>query len=273
LEARIAGLAADQHDVVALWQLRGLGMSASAVRSRVAGARWRRVHAGVYAVGHAKLTAHGRCMAAVLACGPDALVCHRSAAALLGLRADNRARIDVASPRRAGRGREGIVAHRATGLLVRDRPPVNGIPCTSVARTLLDLAEVIDRRGLERAIDRAEQLRMLDMNAISDVLDRARGRRGAPILRAVVSEHDPASTLTASELEEAFLLICLEGGVPHPRSMPGSLSRTTSATALTSCGVGSGSLSKPTVTPRTAPAAPSSTTAIATNALRSRVGA
>ncbi|MGH2841125.1 MAG: DUF559 domain-containing protein [Solirubrobacteraceae bacterium] len=122
----------------------------------------------------------------------------------------------MTSRSRSGRQRAGIVAHRGQGLLPRDSDTVDGIRCTSVARTLLDLAEVVDRRGLERAIDRAEQLRVLDMRAISDVLDRSNGRRGAAILRAVLAEHYAASTLTASELEERFLLICLTAAVPRP---------------------------------------------------------
>lgn len=93
---------------------------------------------------------------------------------------------------------------------------IDGIRCTSVARTLLDLAEVIDRRGLERAIDRAEVLRLLDMRAIDDVLLSAGGRRGASLLRSALAEHCAGSTLTVSELEERFLAICLSAAVPAP---------------------------------------------------------
>ncbi|MDQ3676671.1 MAG: endonuclease domain-containing protein [Actinomycetota bacterium] len=116
----------------------------------------------------------------------------------------------------AGRRRSGITAHQAHGLLPRDITIVDGIPCTSVARTLLDLAEVVNRRGLERAIDRAEMLRLLDMKAINDVLERAQGRRGAKLLRSVLAEHYAGATLTASELEERFLVICLGAAVPAP---------------------------------------------------------
>jgi len=205
-----------QHNVVALRQLRELGLTDSGVRRRVASGRLHRVHAGVYAVGHASLTGHGNWMAAVLACGDDAGLSYRSAGALRKLRPDHRSVIDVTSRTRAGRGRNGIVAHQARDLLPHDIETVDGIRCTSLARTLLDLAEVIDRRGLERAIDQAEILQVLDMRAIDDVLDRAQGRRGAPILRTILAEHDAGSTLTASDLEEAFLLICLNAAVPAP---------------------------------------------------------
>lgn len=155
-------------------------------------------------------------MAAVLACGEDAVLSHRSAAALHGLRPDARITVDVSSPRRTGRDRARIVAHSGHGLLPCDITIVDAIRCTSVARTLLDLAEGAGRRELERAIDRAEVLRVLDMNVLIDVLDRADGRRGAPLLRAVLAEHYAASTLTASELEERFLLLCRRASVPTP---------------------------------------------------------
>jgi len=201
---------------VALRQLRALGLTGSGVRKRVASGRLHRVHAGVYAVGHANLTGHGHWMGAVLACGQGAVLSYRSSAALHGVRPDHRSVIDVTSSRRSGRGRRGIVAHQGHALLPRDSTTVDAIPCTSLPRTLLDLAEVIDRRGLERALDRAEQLRVLDMSAINDVLARAHGRPGAKLLREVLAEHYAGSSLTASELEERFLLICRGAGVPAP---------------------------------------------------------
>jgi very-short-patch-repair endonuclease len=85
-----------------------------------------------------------------------------------------------------------------------------------VARTLLDLAEVVDRRALERACDRAEMLRLFDLHAIEDVLERADGRRGAAALRAVLAEDARTTTLTRSELEERFLAVCRSRRLPAP---------------------------------------------------------
>ena len=93
-------------------------------------------------------------------------------------------------------------------------PIVDAIPCTTLARTLLDLAEDATRREVERAIDRAEQLRLLDVTAIDDVLARANGRRGAALLRTILDEHRAASTLTRNDLEEAFLRIARDAGTP-----------------------------------------------------------
>jgi predicted transcriptional regulator of viral defense system len=210
----IAELAEAQHAVVALSQLSSLGLGARAVSHRVQRGMLHRVHRGVYAVGHPLLTREGRWMAAILACGPHAVLSHRSAASLWGLRPNARTAIDVTVPSRAGRTRDGIDVHRGSGIDANDVAGVEGIPTTSVARTLLDLAEVVNARTLERAIDQAEVRRLLDMRAIDDVL--ARGRRGAAALRGVLAELRLGTTLTRSELEERLLAICREAALPRP---------------------------------------------------------
>jgi predicted transcriptional regulator of viral defense system len=217
-EQAVGRLAAGQHGVVSLSQLRSLGLSASAVRSRVAAGRLHRLHRGVYAVGHPVLTIEGRWLAAVLACGPDAVLSHRSAAALWDLRPSARTAIDVSTPSRAGRSRAGIDVHRAGALRPADTTRTRGVPCTTVARTLLDLAGVIDRRALGRACERAELLRILDAQGLHDVLARAMGRRGAPVLRAILTGEQLSQPPTRSELEERFLALCTAAGVPRPRA-------------------------------------------------------
>ncbi len=217
IDVAIGKRAADQHGVISLPHLIDMGLTPSAVRMRVASGRLWRLHRGVYAVGHRQLSRHGRLMAAVLACGEGAVASHRTAAALHGLRPDNRARIDVSSPARRGRGIATIDAHRGDTLRPVDVGLVNGIPCTSVARTLLDLAEVVDRRQVERACEQAEVLRLFDLRALEDVLDHAGGRRGAPLLRAVLADLvDATPTTTRSMLEERFLAMCRRAGLPAP---------------------------------------------------------
>ncbi len=217
LEWRIAQLAASQHGVVALQQLLDFGLSARAVQHRVAAGRLHRVHPGVYAVGHARLTRDGRYIAALLACGDDFGLSHRSSADKRGLRRSDRSGIDVIGPRRAGRGLPGIDAHTSSTLLAHDIEIVDGIRCTSVARTLLDLAAVLPRRAVERAFDQAEVLQVLDARAIEDVLQRTNGHRGNGTLRSILTDHQPGSTLTRNALEEAFLAICDHAGLPRPR--------------------------------------------------------
>ncbi len=154
-------------------------------------------------------------MAAVLACGRDAALSHRSCAAHRGIRPDWRSVIEVTTPRRAGRRLPGIHAHTSSTLLLRDIETIDGIRCTSVARTLLDLGAVLPRRAVERAVDRAELLRVLDVKQIDDVLSRVGGHRGAGVLRAVLGEY-AGPTRTRNDLEEAFLAICRAAALPQP---------------------------------------------------------
>lgn len=216
--AAAVGVAAGQHAVAALTQLTQVGISPSRVRKWAARRRLHRVHQTVYSlVPPELLTREGRWMAAVLACGPGAALSHCTAAALHELRRTDRGRIDVVIPRRSGRGHPGIDIHRSTSLRPEDRTTVNGIPCTTVARTLLDLAEVVNRRALERTFDQAETLEVFDLTALEDQLNHNNTRPGARRVRAVLDEHYIGTTLTQSDLEEAFLALCRRIAVPDPR--------------------------------------------------------
>jgi hypothetical protein len=133
IDRLIAALAEGQHGVVAVWQLLELGLGRGAIQYRVSIGRLHLVHRGVYAVGHRKLTRHGYWMAAVLAYGPDAVLSHRSAAALWGI-GQSSYKIDVTT-RHSKRSRKTIRAH-ASKLDLEDRAVHDGIPVTSVARTI-----------------------------------------------------------------------------------------------------------------------------------------
>jgi predicted transcriptional regulator of viral defense system len=215
LDVRIRDLAERQHGVISLPQLQCLGLSARAVRDRVAAGRLTRIHRGVYAVGHGRLTLRGHWMAAVLAYGPKAVLSHRSAAALHGIRPDNRPKTDVTLPSRSARPRPRIEVHASTTLEPADVTTVDGIPCTSLARTLLDLAEVVEKRAVEKAINQAEAMRRFDLRAVEEVLSRAAGRRGAAVLKRVLAEYE-GPTLTDRELEDRFLALCRSASVPRP---------------------------------------------------------
>jgi predicted transcriptional regulator of viral defense system len=179
----IAALARRQHGVVSLEQLASVGLGAAAVQKRVEAGRLHRVHYGAYSVGYPLLSVEGRWMAAVLACGPGAVLSHRSAAALWGLCSDGQAAVDVTAPRRRGRSPSGVAAHRDGRLRVEDRAIVEGIPCTTVARTLLDFAGVVGMRQLRDAVGESEVLRVLDVEAVREVIRWGWGRRGVARLR------------------------------------------------------------------------------------------
>ena len=201
---------------MALRQLVEIGLSVRAVDKRVATGRLHRVHEGVFAVGHRLLSIDGHRMAAVLACGPDAVLSHRSAAALWGIRTDSRNRLDVTAPGRRGRHPVGIDAHRHGSLRPPDRTVLEGIPCTSVSRTLLDIAGVVRPRELRNAITQAEVGRLFDRTEMDELLARSRGRRGIARLRLAIAHHDPLDERSREELERMFLDLCRTGGLPRP---------------------------------------------------------
>jgi very-short-patch-repair endonuclease len=200
--------------VVSARQLRATDVSRTAVHRRVADGRLRSVHHGVYAIG--PLTERARWMAAVLALGPHAVLSHRDAAALHGLRAANRSAIDVTVPRRA-RARRGITVHETGDLHPRDRTTIDGIAVTSIPRTLVDLAAILPPPQLRRAYEQAERLRILDLRAIHELLGRANGRRGVAALRVLVAYDATRAVEAQSELELRFLDLLREVGLPAPQ--------------------------------------------------------
>ena len=210
-------LATTQHAVIALRQCVALGLTKQTVYKRARVGRLFRIHQGVYSlVPRQLLTRYGHWMAAVLACGEGAVLSHRTAAALHQLRATDRVHIEVTVPGATGRARKGIEVHRCTTLSPADVTVVNGIPCTSVARTFLDVGSVLPRRAVERAFDQAEVERVFDLRAIDDVLRRNPTHKGAPVVKSILAEHYIGRTATQSELEEAFLALCRRMGLPAP---------------------------------------------------------
>lgn len=217
MDAAIASLAAEQHGVFRLEQLLGLGLAPRTVQQRAAAGRFHRIYRGVYSlVPYNLLTREGRWLAAVFACGAGAVLSHATAAALHELRASDSAYIDVTVPSRSTRRHPRIRVHRSTTLTTTDTTLVKNTPCTTVARTQLDIAEAISRRGLERLFDQAEIIEAFDMSALEDQLQRNATRPGAGKVKAVLEEHYIGSTPTESELEEAFLALCRRAGLPAP---------------------------------------------------------
>lgn len=211
----IADLAERQHGTISLAQLNALGLSRQAVAKRVDAGRLHRIHRGVFAVGHARLTREGRWHAAVLACGPGAVLSHRDAAALWNLRPSARRRIDVSTIRRGRQGPAGVELHRVRRLDPVDVTVRDGIRVTTVSRTLVDLAEVVDRAAAAKALHEAEVLRLLDVASVADAVARANGRRRAHVVAELLAAAEPAVP-TRSELEHRFLVACREADLPAP---------------------------------------------------------
>jgi very-short-patch-repair endonuclease len=153
-------------------------------------------------------------MAAVLATGDDAVLSHRSAAALWRIRASARPYTEV-TVARARRPLSRIQVHRS-GLRVDEITILRGVPVTTVPRTILDLAAVVPRRQLERALEEAEVRRLLDPLSLDDLLERHPRRPGNVLVKAILGERGRGSSITRSELEERFLSFLDRAGLPPP---------------------------------------------------------
>lgn len=193
-----------------------LGLGRGAIQHRVATGQLHLVHPGVYAVGHTRLSGRGLLIAAVLTCGDGAVVSHRSAASHWGLAPSASGLVDVLTVGDGRQDRPGIRRHWVRALHPHDRAEVDGIPVTSVARTLLDLAEAVRSRQLERAVEEAERLRLFDLRAIEELCSRSHGRHGLKPLRAVLAQVAAPVQETRSELERRFLELCRDAGLPPP---------------------------------------------------------
>jgi predicted transcriptional regulator of viral defense system len=215
-DALIARLAGRQHGVVARRQLLAAGFASGAIERRLARGSLHPLHRGVYAVGHTVLTRQARWLAAVLASGAGAVLSHRSAATLWALGGWARRLVEVTVPR-AQRARPGIELRR--GPLPDDEWTVrDGIPVTTVPRTLFDLAAVTDARTLERAIAEAEVRRLHDPLSLAEIAARHPRRPGAATVRAVLAAERLGSGVTRSALEERFLALVDAAALPRPET-------------------------------------------------------
>jgi hypothetical protein len=210
----IARLAERQHGVVARRQLLAAGLTREAVAHRIRVGRLYCLYRGVYAAGHRLLSPEARWMAAVLAAGPRAVLSHRSAAALWGIRRWWGNNVDVTIPS-SRRQRPGITGH-VTNLPADEVTSLAAIPLTTVPRTLLDLATVLDHRGVERAMNEAEVRRYTDSLSLAALLARYPRRRGTAAIRAILGAGGVGATRTRSELEERFLRLLTQWGLPRP---------------------------------------------------------
>jgi very-short-patch-repair endonuclease len=213
LDRKVAALAGVQHGVVGRWQLREIGLSDQMIKTRVAHGGLNRLHRGVYAVGHRAVGRESGWMAAVLAYGPGAVLSHRSAGQLWGLYPRGEIDPEVTVPG-SHEPRAGIPAHR--GSLMADEVGTRWrIPVTSVARTMFDLAGMLDEREVERAWNEMEVRQYRVRLSVPDLVQRYPGRPGTPLLRRL-AEGD-ALGITRNDLEEAFLALVDRFELPRPR--------------------------------------------------------
>lgn len=190
----VARIAARQHGVVSWDQLRTAGLHRNAVQARLRAGHLHRLHRGVYAVGHPQVTFEGRCVAAVLALGEEAVASHRSAAAVWGLLPPHEGSIHVSVAGDAGRKpRTGIRIHRSATLTAAVTTRRNGIAVTRPGRTLRDLRRHVPQPVFRSAVRRGLDLRLISSNDLG-----------------------PNPDLTRSELERIFLNLCRRRRFPQP---------------------------------------------------------
>lgn len=209
-------LANRQHGVVTRSQLTVLGLGAEAIEHRLANGRLHRLMRGVYAVGRPEVGQKGRWMAAVLACGPEALLSHHSAAALWRIRPQRRGDIHVVVPAGHSKMRPGIRAHRRRDHEAPERREVDRIPVTHPIATLVDLAAGIPDGQMEAAINEADHLDLVDPVQLRNALDSLPRWSGVGRLRKLLDR--PTVTLTSTQLERSFLPLSLEAGLPAPQT-------------------------------------------------------
>jgi hypothetical protein len=211
VEQVIARIARGQHGVVTRKQLRAAGLSVTEIGDRLRKGALIAVHRGVYRVGHRAPSVEARYLAAVLACGEGALLAGRAAAWSLGLVKGDAPRPEVVSPRE--RKVPGVITRRCRALTRRDAATHRGIPTTTPARTLTDLAPILRLDALARACHEAWIHHRTTPNEVEAVLRRRPTTRGAAKLRAILSGD---AQVTLSELERRFLRRLREANLPLP---------------------------------------------------------
>jgi very-short-patch-repair endonuclease len=212
----MAELARRQYGVVARRQLLGLGMGEDAIQHRLAIGRLHLVHQGVYLVGHRLIPREGRWMAAGLASGPGAVLSHWSAAALWMIRPNSRSIIDITTPQKS-RSWKGIRRHHSL-LPADEHTTQEGIPVTTVPRTILDLAATESTDLVENLLRESEYLQLSDRLSLPDLLERYPGRRGTRKVHLALErlEEEPSGR-RRSRLEERFAPFLRLHSLPIPR--------------------------------------------------------
>jgi hypothetical protein len=199
--------------VVATWQLEALGYGRNAVAKSATVGRLHRIHRGVYVVGHRRLSWEGRYMAAVLASYPS-VASHLSAAWLWGLLRYRPETVHVTC-RQTRRAKRTFVTHTAD-LAPADRARREGIPVTSVSRTILDVAVRSRPRTVRRHLQVADDLKVFDLREMQDLLERTKGHGGQAKVRAALNLYEERPVFTRSGLEQRFLEVVREAGLPEP---------------------------------------------------------
>jgi Protein of unknown function (DUF559)/Transcriptional regulator, AbiEi antitoxin len=214
-QPRPADLATEQGGPISREQLLALGVSPAAIKSWLRSGRLHCYLRGVYLLGHEAITVKGRMLAPVLSYGDGAALSHRSAGQWRGFHRTARRDVDVTVPGRSKRGQDGVDLHLVRSLDPRDVTEHEGVPITTIPRTLLDLAEVVSKQRLKRAIEELDRQRLFDAVELDELLKRSPGRHGLKPLRELLADFI-YDELSREELEALFFDFCVERALPVP---------------------------------------------------------
>ena len=211
VERFLSRLASPDHGVVKRRQLVRDGVTVAEIRSRLKSGALIPEYRGIYRVGHQAPSVESRYLAAVWACGDRAFLAHRAAAFLHRLLAGSAPRPEVIAP--TARRVPGVTTRRYSSLHATDVTTVGGIPVTSIARTLVDLARLVPENALARACHEAGVHYGTTPADVETVLSRRPNSPGAHKLRAVMRGD---AKVLLSRLEEGFILLLRSADLPLP---------------------------------------------------------
>jgi very-short-patch-repair endonuclease len=208
-----------QHGLLSRAQGRNLGARRDDFRRRLASPEWEALTSQVLRLAGTSETFLQRCMAAALDAGTGAVISRRAAARLWGLPGFSEPEIDVSRPRGATRRATRLArVHEPRHLPAHHVTVVAGIPVTTVARTLFDLAADVHARRAERALDNALARNLVSLRSLRVVTSKLaeHGRPGSTLMRKLLAARPDAFEPPASGLEARFFEILRQAGLPVP---------------------------------------------------------
>jgi predicted transcriptional regulator of viral defense system len=215
IDITLARVAARQHGLLRLVQLLAAGLSRQTISRRVREGRLHRIYQGVYALGHRGLSRHGLWLAGTFAAGAGAGLSHLCATALWDVRELRTDFVDVVAPKRR-RIKGPVRIHVSRTLVPSDITVRKGIPVTTVARTCVDLTDLLTAHQLANVMHEAAYRKCLNLAQLAEAMARAKGRKNLHVLEKALALNESGSAGTKSPHEDAFLALLQFAGIPEP---------------------------------------------------------
>jgi predicted transcriptional regulator of viral defense system len=218
VDERVSSFATLHHGVFRLEDLHELKVTRAQRRRRVATGHWKLLYDDVYCIAGAPTSWTSELLAAVWAGGARAVASHRSAAALWEVPGGRRDRVEITCPRWRRAQEPGLIVHESRVLQPADVAERQGIPVTTIERTIFDLAAVAGFTTVDLAIDNALRRQLTDLQRLGETLRRLarRGRAGTQRFRQALAERSPETALSESERERLLFRMLARHGFPAP---------------------------------------------------------